>query len=623
MSDDAVEWLRERLQQRDTRPQSGGDDGIPAEVYQKASDDIVTWAEELTTIDGDPVDYSRRWRFWTEPLRAATDPDTPKDHLWNFGRGLGKTEQSARAKWYMASTTRLLDAIYSTPRMRQIRTFQKTIVRRMVNNSRGDPPLLKHLLDNHAVQVQRNDLKGGAAGPGSVLEARSAWNDGEQLQGYRGQFGIADEFHQWTQPAVENLKNAVDKGLERHLFVGTPNFEGTLYHQYWTESDQREWFHECPECDHTQTVTLSSVELTDTDPKSWDRLCSRCGEIQPKDHILLNGYWKPTNDDGVHRGYQFSQLLSPRHDLDAIMREYNRPTTPEGDFARYRLARFYSGAAKPIPEQSIQRASDPDKSLLQLGLDDYNHFLGCDFGGGEGSQTVAVVAHVTERQQGYPSQFNVDTVEFVETDSPQQERRQLADLLYRFDIDSKGRAVLDDGFDRGAVDLFQRGDRNENRIPDHGWGSTVLGHRFGSVNRDQPQYQYLKIGKDNILKAAKAPWCNRVIRLFPNISGYDDTSHDREVPYPVKRDDSVNISIPYHDDPDTRDTIDTWADHLTSVKREYKELEQSGKKREYFTTFAPNQKDDGFMALVYCYTAATIGSTSANSGIMSVGGMVG
>lgn len=617
-TEDPEERLRSRLQG------TGGDNpsGIPEDVFRAAGQDIIRWCEDLTTIDGDPMDYSGQYRFWKEPMRAVVDPDTPEEHIWCIARGVGKTEQSARVKWHFGTTEKMRDTIYATPRMRQIRTFQKTIVRRMVDGSRGDPPILKALLDTNDVHVQRNDIRSPPNGTGSVLEARSAWNDGNQLQGYHGHFGIADETQQWTRPAIENLKNAVDKGVGRILFTGTPNYEGTVYHEYWQESDQREWHFDCPECGHTQTIGLSNIRLTATDPKNWERFCSACDAEVCKQHILDTGEWQATNDDAVRRGYHFSQLISPRHDLNYVMREYERPTTPEGDFVRYRLARFYSGAAKPIPEQAIQRVADPDRALRRVGLEDTAHFLGVDHGGGESSDTIATVLHVNERDEKFPTKVSVDTVELIDGERRQDERREIADLITRFNIPQRGRAVMDMGYGSEAVDLFQNGDANPNQIPEHGWGSLVLGHQFGSIDRDTGQWPYMKMD-DRILHAYQPPWANRVVRLFPAEQGYDDTSHAEEVDYPVRRGDEAGISIPYHDDPDTREVIDYWKNHLTAIKREFKESDQTGKKKEYFTTFGTNQKDDGFYSLLYAYVAATVGPTSTKGGVTTIGGMVG
>jgi hypothetical protein len=181
---------------------------------------------------------------------------------------------------------------------------------------------------------------------------------------------------------------------------------------------------------------------------------------------------------------------------------------------------------------------------------------------------------------------------------------------------------MDRGFGSEAVDLFQNGDDNPNQIPGHGWGSLVLGHEFGSVNRETGEWEYMKLD-DRILKAYQPPWANRIVRLFPTEQGYDDTSHAEEVDYPIRRTAEQGISIPYHDDPDTREIIDYWTNHLTAVKREFKESETTGKKREYFTTFGTNQKDDGFYALLYAYVAATVGATSTRGGITRVTGRVG
>lgn len=619
--DNVERRIQERLRGTDGSAPAGAS-GIPPEVFRRAGQDIVAWCEDLTTIDGRPIDYSGGFRFLKEPLRAVVDPDAPDIHIWNFARGLGKTEQAARVKWHFATTNKFRDVIYSTPRMRQIRTFQKTVVRRMVDGSRGDPPYLQTKVDSPDVRVQRNDIVSPPNGTGSVLEARSAWNDGNQIQGFHGHFGNGDEIQQWTRPAIENFKNAIDKGISRLLFTGTPNFEGTVYHEYWMESDRREWFFDCPECGAEQTVTLDSVELVDTDPNTWERHCKTCGEVVDKDTILQTGEWKPTNPDGLHRGYHASQLISPRHDLDHVMREYNRVTTPEGDFVRYRLADFYSGAAKPIPEQAIQRVSDETRAIRHVGLEDEPHFLGVDFGGGESSDTIAVVIHVKERQENYPTKVEVDAVELVDADTRRDERRQIADLVTRFNLPERGRGVMDMGYGSEAVDLFQYGDDNPNSIPSHGWGSLIYGHRFNPVNRETGEWDYMT-EDDKILKAYQPPWANRVVRLFPTTQGYDDVSHADEVDYPVRRSEDVGISIPYHDDPDTREIMDYWTDHLTAVKREFKESDETGKKKEYFTTFGANQKDDGFYALLYAYTAAVVGPTSTTGGITTVGGRVG
>jgi hypothetical protein len=63
-----------------------------------------------------------------------------------------------------------------------------------------------------------------------------------------------------------------------------------------------------------------------------------------------------------------------------------------------------------------------------------------------------------------------------------------------------------------------------------------------------------------------------------------------------------------------------WFDHLSAVKREFDET-KTGQRRERITTFQSNQKDDGFFALLYAYTAALLRASSSRSGTMSVGGM--
>lgn len=175
------ENTEDRLKAKLQRTATG--DPSANERFRQAGDDIIRWCEDLTTIDGDPMDYSGGFRFWKEPMRAVVDPETPEEHLWCIARGVGKTEQSARVKWYFGTTQRMRDCIYSTPRMRQIRTFQKTIVRRMVDGSRGDPPILKALLDTSDVHVQRNDLRSPPNGPGPCWKPGPHGTTGTRYRG--------------------------------------------------------------------------------------------------------------------------------------------------------------------------------------------------------------------------------------------------------------------------------------------------------------------------------------------------------------------------------------------------------------------------------------------------------
>lgn len=577
------------------------------------------------------MDFSGQFRFWKEPLRAVCDPDTERVHVWNKARGVGKTEQASLAYLFNPMTNPYNDALYSVPRSDQLSSFVKMKVQRKVEGSRRghpeNPPILQTQFREPDISVKRNELKTPPDGSGSILQARSAWGDGRALQEFHGSFGIADEVANWTKQALANLMSAIDeelaggtndadRGEGRVLLTGTPSFEGTPYHEWWTETDRREWFWACPSCGFEQHTTLENVEQTETNPANWELACVECGEQVGKAHIIETGEWKPTNESGVHRGYRFSRLPSPRHSLNELMRSRARATTSKQDFHNYKLARFFSGASKPIPPQAFQRVCDTTRALTDSGEQGVPYYIGVDWGGGDYSETVVCVISIPEYQDGgKPYLVDVENVYQIQYDNRTEEIRKVARILDAFGLKTNGRAVADLGFGSTHVDALQNGDTRNNKIPQHGYGSRVVGHRFGSLNREQKnsRHDWLKWDGRNV-RAYKPPWCNEVVDLFPDVQGFDSVEPDA-VDWDVERTQKARISVPYHDDMTTRQRMNWWEEHLTSVKREYKESRETGKTKEYFTVFSEEQKDDGFLALVYAFTAACLGSTSGNRSV--------
>jgi hypothetical protein len=620
---DPTDLLSDEAQQR---LRDGADSGaIPDPVLQRANQDIIAFGEELVSVDGSPMDFSGQYRYWKQPLRDATDPDTPRHHVWPYGRGLGKSVDAGLLYLSVPASNRMTDALYATPRADQLSSFMNMTVGRMVDNSRrgspDNPPILRAMLQG-SLNIKRNQFQTPPAGTGSVMESRTAWSDGKALQGFHGAIGVADEFGQWTKEALGNLKNAIDKPLGdqsdtsddtagRVVLTGTPTHEGTVFHEYWEESDQHEWTWPCPDCGQEQVTGMANVQLTSTDPRNWELHCRVCDTQVSNEYVIESGDWEATNPDGIHRGYHMGRLTSPRHSLNEVMREYNRPSTSKQQFHNFALGRFYSGAAKPIPSQSFQHATDPNLTIATRSLGDVAHYFGVDWGGGEGSETVVVVIHVGQKDdKGFPQDVVVDNVIPVTYDSRGDELRQVASVLSRFGLGDTGRCVADRGFGSAHVDAMQNGTQDAPDVPDRGFGSKVIGHRFSAnLSREQGRWDYLKKERRNVV-AYKPQWVNHVIDLFPDVQGFDQTDHADDVPHDVRRTPDSSITIPYADDPDTRERMDYFKQQLTALKREYKSSDESGRKKEYFTTFTENQKDDAVMALVYAYTAAVLGSTS-------------
>jgi hypothetical protein len=599
------------------RTESESEGAIPTEELEQARDDIIQWAESLVKINGTRVDYQGDYRYWKEPLRAVVDPDTERIHIWKMARGQGKTVQSSIVEAHIPTTRQMHDIIHTVPRSDQLNSYMKRTMARMIETSRGDPPILEAMLEDNRVAVKRNKFR-----TGSFLEGRSAWGDGRSIQGFHGQFGTADEAQNWTTAALSNLKEAIDSGLARVLLTGTPDYEGTVYHEHWQESTQHMWHHTCPDCSTDQTITLDSVQVIDTNPKRWGLFCRQCQAELDQERIRLDGFWRATNPEGVHRGYTLNQLISPRHPLDEVMRSRELASTSKGEFYRFKLAQFYSGGAKPIPEAAIYSVCDDQIGLQARAVEGYGpYYAGIDWGGGESADTIVVICTVDERNKDHwPKGITIRNVERIEYEHRTEELRKAAQVLDRFQIGRDGRGMADLGYGTAHVDALQNGDKRDNPIPERGWGSHVSGHRFdlSATNDTDGKWPFLKRDGKTV-HAAQAPWANRVFDLFPEVQGYDETPDSVEGGYDLSRTPDKRIRIPYQDEVETRDTMNYWFDHLTSIKRKFEEL-KSGNRKERITTFQSNQKDDGFYALLYAYTAACLGGKRGGYEPMNIRG---
>lgn len=133
---------------------------------------------------------------------------------------------------------------------------------------------------------------------------------------------IGDEIHEWKAGIVRQAEARLhDRWNRQFILVSQGGVIGDDWHGKWTQTNQRERFFKCPNCEHEQTFSWSNVRFDEMDDaiaasKTAHMVCENeeCDFIITEDPVLrrslsTGAYYKQTTSgmDGSH-GYRFCML---------------------------------------------------------------------------------------------------------------------------------------------------------------------------------------------------------------------------------------------------------------------------------------------------------------------------
>lgn len=265
----------------------------------------------------------------------------------------------------------------------------------------------------------------------------------------------------------ENRLQAQEDGGWRWYF-SHPSLAGHGVDVYWQQSDKKEWFITCQDCNEKQTLTWP--ESINSDGEFYQ--CKSC-KARLIDSARINGQWEATAE-GEFSGYHISQLMLYNKSAKDIIKAFNDPQKDKQYFYNYVLGLPYIGSEDRI---------EP-KTVLMNCVDDVNDYyakddrviIGCDTGHG--------IHYVLRNKQGV-FLYGHET-EITASKDPYD---KIAGFLKTFD---KSVAVFDQGGDLigvrklqakypGRVFLvFYRKDRKSNDYVE--WG---VDDEFGTVRVDR------------------------------------------------------------------------------------------------------------------------------------------
>ncbi|MEO5375478.1 MAG: phage terminase large subunit family protein [Alphaproteobacteria bacterium] len=282
---------------------------------------VSAWADRYRVLAGKASSEPGRWRTDRTPyLREVMDalsPGSPYERVvFMAGAQIGKTETGNN--W-------VAFVIHHAPG--PMMAVQPTVEGgKRWSKQRLDPliesPPLAGLVRTPRSRdsgntVLQKDFRGGTliiAGANSAVGLRSMpvrYLFLDEVDGYPPD---ADGEGDPVQLAIQRT---VTFGRRKKIFAcSTPTITGlSRIESLYLESDQRQFWVPCPECDEFQVLRWSQVQWPEGKPRDAGYLCEHCGAVLPngaKSRMLPRGEWRSrAAGDGRTAGFHLSGLYSP------------------------------------------------------------------------------------------------------------------------------------------------------------------------------------------------------------------------------------------------------------------------------------------------------------------------
>lgn len=160
----------------------------------------------------------------------------------------------------------------------------------------------------------------------------------------------------------ENRLQAQEDGGWRWYF-SHPSLAGHGVDVYWQQSDKKEWYITCNECQKEQTLTWpESIKIDEEGGGVY--VCKHCGEPLTEDDRIHSGRW--INQDGIpwtgaiegpyqFSGWHVSQLMLYNKSASDIVQAFKDPTKPKQFFFNYVLGYPYMDSDDRIDPSVVLR----------------------------------------------------------------------------------------------------------------------------------------------------------------------------------------------------------------------------------------------------------------------------
>jgi len=258
---------------------------------------------------------------------------------------------------------------------------------------------------------------------------------------------------------ADNVEYALDRLRASHFqfkrYLGNPKLKGRGIHQFYEQSDQREWYVPCLKCGnfhildwfetvveaiHDKSGQVLNYVLRDKDWEPGGRrdiqcVCPDCGG--PLEHASQRGDWRPTNPGGRMEGYHLSMLCSPINSIAGMWMRFQRALDDPlrlQQFYNSDLGLPYSALGNKVTSELLDDCAEIDgvtPFAFQIDGDGCGHIEGdrhpgpCSMGVDVGGNFDVRISHVHPRGQR----------EAVFIGKVRNNLEELIDLIHRYNVE--------------------------------------------------------------------------------------------------------------------------------------------------------------------------------------------
>ena len=319
----------------------------PAEL-QAAS--IIAWIEDNTIKNekGDPISFQDH-PFLYDIYRDQADELVV---VKCAQCGLSTCEILRN---HHAAKHQKMDIIYTLPTDGDVSVFVGGKVNRIISNN---PSMLADVKDKDSIEQK-------AVGP-SMIYFRGTWTKKAAIMITADRLSH-DEKDSSKQDVVEDYKRRLDSPTslkQRHVF-SHPSLQDVGVDIEWKQSDQKEWFIDCPHCHRSQYLTWDvKVKIRmSVDIEREEYVCKKCSGILSDDD-RRRGHWVARYPGRKISGYHISQMMSPRipaSEICAKWREVSNGLQTEEHFHNKVLGLPYAASKNKVTAETILTACTDDR----------------------------------------------------------------------------------------------------------------------------------------------------------------------------------------------------------------------------------------------------------------------
>ena len=442
----------------------------------------------------------------------------------------------------------------------------------VVINEEEHPPYIQTMMVTDSAKMKRiRDtflfLK-GTMGDNSAISIDSDWN-------------IHDEVNFSNQGILNKFKSRIGASkLAWEYNFSTPTIPEYGVSKMYNNSDQRCWFIKCPHCgksyemDFEKNVFRLPSQLASKQGRKYIYRCHHCGN-EITDKTRTNGQFVALSPSVKSlRGYHLTKMLNPRISADALIESKNGYRR-KADFYNFDLGMPYSEKTTALTKEVLE----PLKRTLGYEYDMRGFASPEDYAvmGVDQGDTLWVEISVKDKDTGKPKIIYCEKVDYTDYDDEDPFQR-LPELMERYNI---WVCVIDALPNKNSSRWFKNKYLKDNRVYMAYYtrtkdGDVTTNDKDGVVNIDRTEtFKYT---------------FNRI--------------YNGEIAIPVGA-----------------DIMEIWEEHMTNLKKETVENEDTGDVSEMFVKTGPDHFNH---AHLYNEVARTILEEKLNSEKteLSVGGKV-